>query len=169
MCLVQTLYYCIQCQTPQPGMCQHCKWEHDRSHCLLQVRPAARQQHPNFPQTLHPPEQCQRESRPPSQADVVHMLSVWTVQVRRYVYQDVVRLADIAPYFCPSQIQAYVINGAEVVFLRPRPSSKVPDRQDEKIEPCRACGRHCRAPTTFCSLTCKVGLVTSSLEAGPAW
>ena len=79
------------------------------------------------------------------------------VQVRRYVYQDVVRLADIAPYFCPSQIQAYVINGAEVVFLRPRPSSKVPDKQDEKIEPCRACGRHCRAPTTFCSLTCKVG------------
>ena len=68
------------------------------------------------------------------------------------------RLADIAPFFCPSQIQAYVINGAEVVFLRPRPSSKVPDKQDEKIEPCRACGRHCRAPTTFCSLTCKVSL-----------
>ena len=35
--LLQTLFYCLQCQTPQPGMCQHCRWEHDRSHTLLQV------------------------------------------------------------------------------------------------------------------------------------
>jgi hypothetical protein len=41
--------------------------------------------------------------------------------VRRSTYQDVLRLVDARPLFDTSGVQAYSINGHQVLFLRPRP------------------------------------------------
>ncbi|XP_074312130.1 protein RGF1 INDUCIBLE TRANSCRIPTION FACTOR 1 isoform X1 [Silene latifolia] len=75
------------------------------------------------------------------------------LQVRRYVYHDVIRLDDLQKLIDCSYIQPYTINGAKVIFLKERPQSKsckVP------ANICSTCDRILQSPFHFCSLSCKV-------------
>jgi len=90
------------------------------------------------------------------------------VQIRKYVYRDVIRLADIQKLCDPSGIPTYVINGARVVFLQPRldqptvkPGAKTAANGQSV---CEGCQRPVAGSNRFCSLSCKrfVGLPLKS-------
>ncbi|GLT49487.1 hypothetical protein SLA2020_230390 [Shorea laevis] len=74
------------------------------------------------------------------------------LQVRRYVYHDVVRLDDLEKFIDCSYIQSYTINGAKVIFLNQRPQSK----SKGSANTCFTCDRILQEPFHFCSLSCKV-------------
>ncbi|GLT98851.1 hypothetical protein SLE2022_163280 [Rubroshorea leprosula] len=74
------------------------------------------------------------------------------LQVRRYVYHDVVRLDDLEKLIDCSYIQPYTINGAKVIFLNQRPQS----RSKGSANICFTCDRILQEPFRFCSLSCKV-------------
>ncbi|CAL9130263.1 unnamed protein product [Musa textilis] len=75
------------------------------------------------------------------------------LQVRRYVYNDVVRLEDLEKLIDCSFVQPYTINSAKVVFLKPRPQSR-PSKVAGNT--CSTCDRILQEPFRFCSLSCKV-------------
>ncbi|KAG6594394.1 hypothetical protein SDJN03_10947, partial [Cucurbita argyrosperma subsp. sororia] len=75
------------------------------------------------------------------------------LQIRRYVYHDVVRLADLENLIHCSYIQPYTINGAKVIFLNHRPQSR-PCKAPSNV--CLTCARILQHPFHFCSLSCKV-------------
>ncbi|XP_022137485.1 uncharacterized protein LOC111008916 [Momordica charantia] len=76
------------------------------------------------------------------------------LQVRRYVYHDVIRLGDLEKLIDCSHIQPYTINGAKVIFLNYRPQSR-PCKQGSS-NACFTCDRILQEPFHFCSLSCKV-------------
>jgi len=90
------------------------------------------------------------------------------VQIRKYVYRDVIRLADIQKLCDPSGIPTYVINGARVIFLQPRldqPKVKHGARPGSSAQSvCEGCERPVAGNNRFCSLSCKhfVGLPLKS-------
>ncbi|KAA8544736.1 hypothetical protein F0562_019560 [Nyssa sinensis] len=75
------------------------------------------------------------------------------LQVRRYVYQDVVRLDDLEKLIDCSYIQPYTINNAKVIFLNQRAQSRT-CKGPANI--CFTCDRILQEPFHFCSLSCKV-------------
>ncbi|KAK6254218.1 hypothetical protein QUC31_015938 [Theobroma cacao] len=75
------------------------------------------------------------------------------LQVRRYVYHDVVRLGDLEKLIECSYIQPYTINGAKVIFLNQRPQSR---SCKGSANICFTCDRILQEPFHFCSLSCKV-------------
>ncbi|KAH7435573.1 hypothetical protein KP509_06G070000 [Ceratopteris richardii] len=75
------------------------------------------------------------------------------LQIRRYVYHDVVRLSDIQKLFDCSQVQAYVINSAKVVFLNERPQPKATKQLSNT---CKSCQRNLQDSYRYCSVACKV-------------
>ncbi|XP_021300279.1 uncharacterized protein LOC110428699 [Herrania umbratica] len=75
------------------------------------------------------------------------------LQVRRYVYHDVVRLGDLEKLIECSYIQPYTINGAKVIFLNQRPQSR---SCKGSANICLTCDRILQEPFHFCSLSCKV-------------
>ncbi|XP_078428669.1 protein RGF1 INDUCIBLE TRANSCRIPTION FACTOR 1-like [Wolffia australiana] len=75
------------------------------------------------------------------------------LQVRRYVYHDVVRLDDLEKLIDCSFVQPYTINSAKVVFLKQRPQSR-PFKGSGNV--CLTCDRILQEPFHFCSLSCKV-------------
>ncbi|KAE9598710.1 putative transcription repressor PLATZ family [Lupinus albus] len=75
------------------------------------------------------------------------------LQVRRYVYQNVVRLYDLEKLINCSNIQPYTINSAKVIFLNQRPQSK---SCKGAANACYTCDRILQEPFHFCSLSCKV-------------
>lgn len=89
-----------------------------------------------------------------------------TIQIRRYVYCDVVRAADIAPFVDITGVQTYTINQAKVVFLNHRPQSKqlAPGAADG----CAVCCRALREGCTYCSLSCKVEALVREGRLGRA-
>ncbi|KAL6965587.1 Protein RGF1 INDUCIBLE TRANSCRIPTION FACTOR 1 [Sarracenia purpurea var. burkii] len=78
------------------------------------------------------------------------------LQVRRYVYHDVVRLEDIDKLIDCSKVQAYTINSAKVVFIKKRPQNR-----QFKVSGnyCTSCDRSLQEPYIHCSLGCKVDFV----------
>ena len=48
-----------------------------------------------------------------------------SMQIRRYVYKDVVRVQDIHDHIDTTGIQTYINNSAKVVFLRERPHNNI--------------------------------------------
>ncbi|CAM6103829.1 unnamed protein product [Calypogeia fissa] len=76
------------------------------------------------------------------------------LQVRKGLYDDVVRVNDIAKLVDITNIQTYYINGASVVFLRSRPQAKPPKRRF-----CQNCNRSenksVQELVRLCSLGCK--------------
>ncbi|KAG0492556.1 hypothetical protein HPP92_005954 [Vanilla planifolia] len=78
------------------------------------------------------------------------------LQVRRYVYNDVIRLDDLEKLIDCSFVQPYTINSAKVIFLKPRPQSR-PFKGSGNI--CLSCDRILQEPFHYCCLTCKVGHV----------
>lgn len=75
------------------------------------------------------------------------------LQVRRYVYHDVVRLGDLENLIDCSNIQPYTINGAKVIFLNERAQSR---SCKGNANACCSCDRILQDPFHFCSLSCKV-------------
>ncbi|XP_073226519.1 protein RGF1 INDUCIBLE TRANSCRIPTION FACTOR 1-like isoform X2 [Cicer arietinum] len=84
------------------------------------------------------------------------------LQVRRYVYHDVVRLGDLENLIDCSNIQPYTINGAKVIFLNERAQSR---SCKGNANACCSCDRILQDPFHFCSLSCKLtGLRVDSSE-----
>ncbi|XP_073060299.1 protein RGF1 INDUCIBLE TRANSCRIPTION FACTOR 1-like [Primulina eburnea] len=80
------------------------------------------------------------------------------LQVRRYVYQDVIRLDDLEKLVDCSCIQAYTINSAKVIFLNQRAQSRSSSCKQLNCSgnTCFTCDRILQYPFNFCSLSCKV-------------
>ncbi|PSS21015.1 Serine-protein kinase, partial [Actinidia chinensis var. chinensis] len=85
------------------------------------------------------------------------------VQVRRYVYHDVVRLEDLEKIIDCSNVQviktnekAYTINSAKVVFIKKRPQNR---QFKGSGNYCTSCDRSLQEPYIHCSLGCKVDFV----------
>ncbi|PIN00248.1 hypothetical protein CDL12_13668 [Handroanthus impetiginosus] len=77
------------------------------------------------------------------------------LQVRRYVYQDVIRLDDLEKLIDCSYIQPYTINSAKVIFLNQRMQSSSSCKAGTG-NTCLTCDRILQDPFSFCSLSCKV-------------
>lgn len=78
------------------------------------------------------------------------------LQVRRYVYHDVIRLHDIQKLVDCSQVQTYIINSARVVFLNQRPQ---PRPSKGLGNACETCDRSLQDAYRYCSVACKVDAV----------
>ncbi|XP_030478265.1 protein RGF1 INDUCIBLE TRANSCRIPTION FACTOR 1 [Cannabis sativa] len=78
------------------------------------------------------------------------------LQVRRYVYHDVVRLEDLQKLIDCSNVQAYTINSAKVVFIKKRPQNR---QFKGSGNYCTSCDRSLQEPYIHCSLGCKVDYV----------
>ncbi|ESR58544.1 b box-type domain-containing protein [Citrus sinensis] len=74
------------------------------------------------------------------------------LQIRRYVYQDVIRLDDAAKLVDCDYVQPYINNGAKVIFLNQRPQSRT--RSSGNI--CSTCDRSLQDSYLFCCLSCKI-------------
>ncbi|CAI5489451.1 unnamed protein product [Closterium sp. Naga37s-1] len=75
------------------------------------------------------------------------------LQIRRSSYHDVVRVGELSRLLDLHHIQVYVINSAKVVFINPRPQSRV-----VKGAPffCRTCHRTLLDASRYCSIGCKL-------------
>jgi hypothetical protein len=84
-------------------------------------------------------------------------VSCRTLQIRRYVYRDVVKVADIQPYYDTSGIQSYTVNHSQAIFLSSKDKAPVgPYYRVDSSACCETCKRGLRSGCTFCSLACKV-------------
>ncbi|GBF97638.1 hypothetical protein Rsub_10514 [Raphidocelis subcapitata] len=88
-----------------------------------------------------------------------------TLQVRRYVYRDVVRASDIAPFVDAAGIQTYTINSAKVVFVNPRPLAKMAPPGGDGGCGCAICGRALREGCCYCSLACRLEALSGGAAA----
>ncbi|XP_021889552.1 uncharacterized protein LOC110808374 [Carica papaya] len=75
------------------------------------------------------------------------------LQIRRYVYHDVIRLDDAARLMDCGFVQSYTTNSAKVVFINQRPQTRQ-FRGSGNI--CSTCDRSLQDPYLFCSLSCKI-------------
>ncbi|KAJ4748078.1 PLATZ transcription factor [Rhynchospora pubera] len=78
------------------------------------------------------------------------------LQVRRYVYHDVVRLEDLEKLINCSNVQSYTINSSKVVFLKKRPQNR---QFKGSGNICTSCDRCLQEPYIHCSLGCKVDYI----------
>ncbi|KAL9246810.1 hypothetical protein vseg_020301 [Gypsophila vaccaria] len=81
------------------------------------------------------------------------------LQVRRYVYHDVLKLTDAEKLMDCSGIQAYITNSAKVVFMKQRPLNRHYKGPESS---CFTCNRNLQDPFIFCSLFCKVKHIVST-------
>ncbi|KAH7656624.1 PLATZ transcription factor protein [Dioscorea alata] len=77
------------------------------------------------------------------------------IQIRRYIYQDVVQVQDLQKFVDCSKVQTYTTNGAKVVLLNTRKQSK-PSKLSATAASCEICGRVISNPFRYCSIACKV-------------
>ncbi|XP_042024229.1 protein RGF1 INDUCIBLE TRANSCRIPTION FACTOR 1-like [Salvia splendens] len=75
------------------------------------------------------------------------------LQIRRYVYHEVIRIVDADELIDCTHIQTYTNNGAKVVFLKQRPLNR-PPRASARI--CVGCDRNLPESALFCSISCKL-------------
>lgn len=80
-----------------------------------------------------------------------------TLQVRRYVYHDVVRIQDLEQIIVMDGVQSYHINNASVAFLNQRPKLRPMQNPGQM---CETCSRGLQDNNRFCSLACKVESLT---------
>eukprot|EP00193_Tetraselmis_chui_P005766 CAMPEP_0177771480 /NCGR_PEP_ID=MMETSP0491_2-20121128/11620_1 /TAXON_ID=63592 /ORGANISM="Tetraselmis chuii, Strain PLY429" /LENGTH=292 /DNA_ID=CAMNT_0019289043 /DNA_START=399 /DNA_END=1277 /DNA_ORIENTATION=+ len=78
----------------------------------------------------------------------------YVIQMRRYVYNDVINLSEISLYADTSGIQSYSINAAPVIFLKKRPHNH--DTKHSSKDSCLVCRRSLKEGHSWCSLECKV-------------
>ncbi|WOL09364.1 hypothetical protein Cni_G18117 [Canna indica] len=82
------------------------------------------------------------------------------LQIRRYVYQDVVRVHDMHSLLDCSKVQPYTVNSAKVVLLKPRKQSK-PLKSNPGGPACGICRRSISDPNRYCSISCMVSDVST--------
>ncbi|XP_020217740.1 uncharacterized protein LOC109801146 isoform X2 [Cajanus cajan] len=92
------------------------------------------------------------------------------LQIRRYMYNDVIRLDDAQTLLNCSLVQPYTTNKTKVVFLKQR----APTRSHKgSSNLCITCDRNLQDPYTFCSLSCKVHryllLITKNTTTKDPW
>ncbi|KAL2348137.1 hypothetical protein Fmac_002137 [Flemingia macrophylla] len=75
------------------------------------------------------------------------------LQIRRYMYNDVLRLDDAQTLLNCSLVQPYTTNKTKVVFLKHRTPTRS-HKGSRNI--CITCDRNLQEPYIFCSLSCKV-------------
>lgn len=83
------------------------------------------------------------------------------LQIRRYVYHNVVKVQDLHRHLEPSGVQTYVINASRVIFLDQRPQNKPGSGKagaGKSQCQCKFCSRPLRDGFSFCSLACKVAI-----------
>ncbi|XP_075110439.1 protein RGF1 INDUCIBLE TRANSCRIPTION FACTOR 1-like [Nicotiana tabacum] len=76
------------------------------------------------------------------------------LQIRRYVYQDVLRLKEADKLLDCSFVQSYTTNSAKVVFLNQRPITR--QFKNSLNYTCIVCDRSIQRSNLFCSISCKV-------------
>lgn len=80
-----------------------------------------------------------------------------TLQIRRYVYRDVVKVQDIQGYIDTSGIQTYTVNHAQAIFLSAKDKTLVgPYYRVDSSSSCATCHRGLRNGCSYCSLACKL-------------
>lgn len=88
-----------------------------------------------------------------------HIIYAHDGQVRRYVYHNVIKQAELAGHVDVGGAQPYVINGARVLFLDRRPQQKprlpLLPAGAAPVNVCQGCERTLQEPYSFCSLACK--------------
>ncbi|XP_038876089.1 uncharacterized protein LOC120068405 [Benincasa hispida] len=77
------------------------------------------------------------------------------LQIRRYVYHEVIRLGDAEKLLNCSLVQPYTTNRAKVVFLKQR-RAKRRGLRGGSGNLCITCLRSLQYPYLFCSLSCKM-------------
>ncbi|CAN7095538.1 unnamed protein product [Brassica rapa subsp. narinosa] len=75
------------------------------------------------------------------------------LRIRRYMYNDVLRVEDGSNLMDCSLIQPYIVNSSKVVFINERPHSRQ-FRGSGNF--CNTCDRSLQSPYLFCSLSCKI-------------
>ena len=83
------------------------------------------------------------------------------LQIRRYVYHNVVRLQDMSMYLDLSLVQTYVINNARVVFISTRQQSMDKAPAPPGPHTCLGCPRVLQPTYKYCSIECKAFHKTS--------
>ncbi|XP_024995923.1 uncharacterized protein LOC112529080 [Cynara cardunculus var. scolymus] len=81
------------------------------------------------------------------------------LQIRRYVYHDVIRVGDAEKLMDCSYVQAYTTNSAKVVFLNPRPQTRACRSSSNN---CVSCDRGLQDSYFFCSISCKISQILRS-------
>ncbi|XP_061363824.1 protein RGF1 INDUCIBLE TRANSCRIPTION FACTOR 1 [Gastrolobium bilobum] len=81
------------------------------------------------------------------------------LQIRRYVYHDVIRLDDAQKLVDCTSVQSYTTNSAKVVFLNQRPQTRN-FRGSSNF--CNTCDRSLQYPYQFCSLSCKINYLVAT-------
>ncbi|CAA7395683.1 unnamed protein product [Spirodela intermedia] len=76
--------------------------------------------------------------------------------IRRYVYQDVIRLHDMHKFVDCSKVQTFIVNGAKVILLNPKRQAKPATLGNNGGPLCLICRRPVPEPNRYCSLACKV-------------
>ncbi|KAI3889959.1 hypothetical protein MKX03_007396 [Papaver bracteatum] len=78
------------------------------------------------------------------------------LQVRRYVYQNVVRFDNMHKYVNCSKIQQYTLNGAKAIFLNIRVQVK-PSKPSNNGAYCKVCDRNLvDIQNQYCCIACKI-------------
>ncbi|MQL97882.1 hypothetical protein Taro_030582 [Colocasia esculenta] len=78
------------------------------------------------------------------------------LQIRRYVYQDVIRVHDMQKYVDCSKVQSFIVNGSRVVLLNPKRQTKPATPGNNAGPLCGICQRAVPEPNRYCSIACKV-------------
>ncbi|XP_043694545.1 protein RGF1 INDUCIBLE TRANSCRIPTION FACTOR 1-like [Telopea speciosissima] len=79
------------------------------------------------------------------------------LQIRKYVYNNVVRVDVMQKYMDISGVQTYLSNNAKVIFVHPRPQLKTGTTHSSTA--CEVCYRFVQEDNRFCSIACKVSEV----------
>ncbi|KAK1424953.1 hypothetical protein QVD17_20294 [Tagetes erecta] len=82
------------------------------------------------------------------------------LQIRRYVYHDVIRVGDAEKLMNCSHVQSYTTNSAKVVFLNPRVQAR--GCRNSSNNSCISCHRALQQPFFFCSIFCKINHILRS-------
>ncbi|CAN0921251.1 Protein RGF1 INDUCIBLE TRANSCRIPTION FACTOR 1 [Linum grandiflorum] len=87
------------------------------------------------------------------------------IQIRKSSYHNAVRVAVMKNLLEVSDVQPYIINGAQVVFLNERPTKNGSSSSSSSEHLCEVCGRSLLDDCRFCFLGCKMARIKRNRDA----